>query len=513
MFGATISQTPLTTPVADRYFKNISGDAVGGDVSFVATLRALVAPRMSKEDRLHFRYCRAAYTATELETARPRTVIRSVYMADDAKGDLRVCSVDGQEDGNELLFNLIREHFEEVYPEYTRLGKVHDFYRNSFDVECFVDVEKKNTIVFIERTTIKRLHYLEVSVLAFLPWYFNPEDGVSDLEMDLLYSLKEKTKTKYEYCIAKIAEQYDFRSEVIRDILEGFETRTERIRAEQLEETIKQIDAKIDRLRSDMAQELYARNEKCIILHGLNLKIENTHEDSELMEYFMCNKTLVLQSGDDTFITFSVKDYVEYFDRDMAKTVVENYGSYVYPAGESTYHDISAYEMRRLMTELFVEESPRLRLRMCAQYKFRIGMYVEGIKRATYPWECVECMPNPHIEEYSCLGNYEVEINDCIREHDYVGAIEQCVASCKSLNFCDDPVMRSFMRYMYSDGTHNNKCIETPDGQVLTPAGAIAWLKEQDDADEAGRDEAQDAAEMPEEEREESTDEQANQDD
>lgn len=46
MFKTTISQTPFTSDVANGYFQNITGDSYMSDWSFLATLRALLAPRM-----------------------------------------------------------------------------------------------------------------------------------------------------------------------------------------------------------------------------------------------------------------------------------------------------------------------------------------------------------------------------------------------------------------------------------------------------------------------------------
>ena len=54
MFKTTISQTPFTSDVANGYFQNITGDSYMSDWSFLATLRALLAPRMGAEDRILF---------------------------------------------------------------------------------------------------------------------------------------------------------------------------------------------------------------------------------------------------------------------------------------------------------------------------------------------------------------------------------------------------------------------------------------------------------------------------
>ena len=62
-------------------------------------------------------------------------------------------------------------------------------------------------------------------------------------------------------------------------------------------------------------------------------------------------------------------------------------------------------------------------------------------------------------------------------------------ASCKSLNFGDSPVMSEFMRQMYglTDTTlTNNRCIELPNGRVVTPKEAIEYLKSQKEEEADG---------------------------
>lgn len=90
-------------------------------------------------------------------------------------------------------------------------------------------------------------------------------------------------------------------------------------------------------------------------------------------------------------------------------------------------------------------------------------------------------MGNPHINEYSCMGGYSKTINELLSRRDYIGAIEQCVASCKSLNWGDHTVMCAFMRTFFSDNSVA-RCIELPDGKVVNAKEAIKWLEEQDKA-------------------------------
>ena len=153
--------------------------------------------------------------------------------------------------------------------------------------------------------------------------------------------------------------------------------------------------------------------------------------------------------------------------------------------------------MKKLMYAIFIDQV--LKLRFCCAYTIRLGERVTGMRGYDYNESCDTYIPNPHIDRYSCLGNYERTMNERLMENDAIGAIEQCISSCKSLNFSDSTVMEVFMDRMCGrDGYKHNKCIELPDGSVVDMKGAIEWMKEQERA-------AQEA-EVPEEVLEETTD-------
>lgn len=66
MFKANIQQTPFTTKAADACFQNIVGEPFGYDYSFLATLRALLAPRMKEDDSLCLRFGSSNYNAQDI---------------------------------------------------------------------------------------------------------------------------------------------------------------------------------------------------------------------------------------------------------------------------------------------------------------------------------------------------------------------------------------------------------------------------------------------------------------
>lgn len=484
MFKTSISSTPLTSDAANAYFQNIEGECFGNDTSFLATLRALVAPRIKEDDSIFLRFGSTDYNSTTISDVPAERAVGAIcngYSLEDVRGHIIVHSFKSDRESNLANLRLIESKFTSCYEGYHRLDKVKAFYHKSFAVDCYINPERKNVIVFVDNLDTKKLHYLQVSILAFLPWYFDPTVGVSEAEMELLYSLRETSAEKYLGCIARIAENYDFKSARIRQLLTGFETRYEKIECERVRNEIETIDKNIRQLNEQIGTLYGRRSDTCTKLLGLERKIAEGGEDSEIMEYFLCNSKLYLENVTDRDMYFAVKEYLSYFDREMAERAINNMRSFVYPYGERSHNGITRDGMKKLMTEIFVNEEPALRIKFCAAYRFDLNGNVSTQGRHRYDsCEFAEYMPNPHIDRYNCMGGYERAINQLLERRDYIGALEQCVASCKSLNWGDSPVMGEFMNTMWGNDGYNNRCIELPDGRVVRPDEAIKWIETQE---------------------------------
>ena len=485
MFRSSVDQTPFTTDAANAYFTNITGDSFGRDRSFLATLRALLAPRMQEGDSINLIFGSSNLTSNQVGSNSTRAIVASIcsgyYL--DAPGQIVVHSFNSDQASNMACFKVIESDFTSIYEGYHRLDKVKVFYRKSFAVDCYINPNLKSVIVFVDGMNYRRMHYLQVSILGMFPWYFDQEKGITEDEIALAYSLRESSPDQYNECLAKMAERYDFRSARIRQLLSGFETRYERLECGNVRDEIARIDFDIERHNRQIGEYLERRNEKCIRLMGLEAKIaSNIDGDSEIMEYFIRNPNLVLEDVTDSYMYFCTKGYLEYFDPDMAEAVIKNKRSCAYGYGYCT-REQNIDKAQRLMSEIFLEDAPRLRIRFCAAYKFNLNGNVDAIPNHDFGYEFTGYMPNTHINEFHCMGGYSKTINGLLQRHDYIGALEQCVASCKSLNWGDSVVLERFMRIFWAENSAP-RCIELPDGKVVNAKEAIQWLEEQDKAAE-----------------------------
>ncbi len=482
MFRSSVQSTAFTSPGAEEYFSSrIYGMNYNGDVSFLSTLRALLGPRTKEGDTvcLQFNQVNGARVETASIGDVPRHIAPPGGLYDDANTITisNVSTVFMNDDNRDKVMDKIKKAFKNIegYAEYPEIAT---FYQKAFNVLCFINPIIHNVIVYVENLDLRKLHYLQVSTLALFQWYFNKEQSITEDEMALIKSLRETNETEYLNCLNKLASAYDFRSACIRKLLTGFESQHDRLRLEELYAQLVNYDSRIQEYMNRISNQLREKENTRVNIMGLEKKLADpSSENSELMEYFIANKKLILDRVEDSTVFFTVKDYITYFDKEAAEQVINNPRSPFYNRSSAR---VSDDKIKKLLTEIFLTDKPRLRIKTCAAYSVNVaGRDVHGRSRYSYSSECSDCIPNMHIEHHSCIGDYAQIFAELLTEGNYVGIIEQCIASCKSLNFYDGTVIMEFAYSLITGADYNNKCIELPDGTVVKPADAVRWLDEQ----------------------------------
>lgn len=486
MFRQTVRDTALTTDIANAYFQEIiTGGEYYSDYSFVSTLRALIAPRMEQGEKLHLSFHTTSYDAdAATSNSRSQFIKRHLcrYFGTGDTGRIYIHSMSGADDDNQVCMQTVQSYFSRVFPGWQRLPRVTDLFRTQFNTLCFINPEIKSVIVFVDNLNTSKLHYLQCAILGFFPWYFNPERGITQDEMNLINSLRGKDVDVYQECIRKLAEQYDFRTSRIRQLLSNFETRLECMQRDTKRREIESLEQNIQSLLRNIDDKMRLKNQYLTTLLGLETKIASQNGESEIMDYFICNKKLDLQYVDDSDIEFVARDYISYFDEDVARKVIDNRRSYVY--NKSSYADyFSPEDMKKLMYAIFIDQT--IKIRVCAAYRFELGVSVHAIQHYNFNKEYDGYMPNPHIQRYSCMGNYSSRINNAMQQNDYITAFEQSIASAKSINFSDSIVMESFMSDIYGVNfteaqREKSRWFELPNGIMANTKEAIDWVLSQE---------------------------------
>lgn len=486
MFRAVIAHSPFYDGVADECFPNIIGESYNSDVSFLTTLRAVLAPRIPEDTRVIFSKSSSLYSPSQVEglsngdiASNTIDVINNYNMSSPAHC-LHVHMFSSiSSEVNEKCANALYE-CGKSYLEgegWIRVDKVTAMFKQrKFMVACFINPQRHFSVVFVEGGDLRKYHMIQSGISVYMPWLFEGGNKLTQEElalMNILYNSEDADA--YQQTINKMSKKYDFRGVKIRSMLNGFESKVDQVRKDSLSREIDRIETNIRNLNSQIAENIANKYKKSIELLGLETKISQNKDRSEIMDYFMSSESLVPESLYGNSLTFCVKDYLMYYDEDLVERMIENKGSSLYT---SQRNSIATEDMVMLMREVFLEQS--IRLRICAAYKLTLGGSVSAVEHFNFGSnnEFDGYMPNPHIQYFGCLGANNDKLNRFMSDNNYVGAIEQCISSCRSLNFADGAVISQFFDTLYSD----TECFELPDGSVVTTTRAIEWIKKSKEA-------------------------------
>ena len=493
MFNKTISGLTLTKQVADGLFQNIRGQDFRGDTSFLATLRALMYKRVPKEESIWLHVSASHYGKKEIDGATPgdcvRAFLRNTDIIYEYPGVLHIHTFDGNEDGNTASFAAIDNGGLNVVlgDTFTALPDVSKFLEQNGKIRArvFISEERKSVLIFVEKLDIKKWHLLQSLIPRYMPWYVR-ENPLTDEEVALLRSLTKRYAPDYTELIEQFAKKFDFRTQAVRNMLSGFEKAFEKAKLQDVQSQLAMDRDHIDQLERQF-RDIYVRIADLTTQElGLIAKIrgdDNTGEDTEFMEYMLCNKSINLVRVSGGEIEFVVTTTISSFDPEMFESTIEKVGRSFfyrhYQTGERYQNEEMTDErIKRLMTAIFRDET--LKLRVCAAYRldFSDGSY-HGLSNYRFsPEILMEYTPNQHIQYYGCLGNNAPYIRRAMLDRDYVAAVSNCCSSATNINLSEANTGTFFMQQICANDV--GKIIQMPDGSTVTPLDAVKWLEAQD---------------------------------
>lgn len=483
MFSQYIRSTPLTGSFQDSYYKNILVNNMinssRSDNTLLSTARAIIHPRLDGDYYIEAKSIRTRNTVNDMWEDLQRET--------SANNALFFLQLRGFSDKIEEIKSCFDGNFVLDFKGFREISNVGPFFKNQFWARCFVNDETRTSIVVTTELSITGFHYIQCGIPAFLPWFFDPKDGLSEIELRLIKSLavndRNGGETEYLNCLRQMVPDIDFRVQAIKESLRDVEMVMEKERESVLTDKIERVTGDIRSTKEYLATLIIDKEQFENELFGIRMKMDNT-ATGELMDLFLRDKKLVFERINGRELTFGVKAYVEYYNEDSLIKALDNPHSYIY-IPESTYSDADRYariippdDMRKLMTAVFIDRE--IKLRFCAKYKLCICSNLEALSGQDFSDTIYDnYMPNPHVNRYACLGSHENEIYRCLENRNLIGAIQQCVASCKNINFNDPTVCAEFMREIYgmSDHYQANNCFELPDGSLVSAKEAIEYLK------------------------------------
>ena len=474
MFAEIIQGNSFLSDRAENIWGGqINGDAYGNDRSFLALLRALLPKRIKDDEvvRYHITNADANYVNA---AASDDSFLRELRF-NNRNHTLLIRFLSGSEADRERAMKRIDERAHLFCAH--ELQDVKLFLRKAMDVRIYVNAEKKQTYIIVNGINIRKFHLLGALIPRYIPWFF-ADQPLNDLEKNLLSSMKDKESAKFKELIEVMWNSIDAGSFFINKCLRDFDKRSRRAELTRSIDEANMYRRDIDdirRRRSELLRSLDAIN---VRIAGLEAMIKSGDSSSELVEYFCHNKHLVLMSSYDNEIRFVVNTYMDMVDSDMYESIMSNRHSFINNMSIDEGEFVHADKRKKFLDALFSSE-PVLKLRTCAMYEINTRGDVTSFRNACYPPESDNYIPNPHLDYHNCLGDHERMIEAKLEAGDMIGAIEQCIASAKSMNINEStatsgPFLRSLMECC------TIKCIELPDKTCVTPAQALAWLEAQE---------------------------------
>lgn len=465
MFSEAVYQTVFTDAPAGMF--KIDGARVEDD-TLMSVLRAVLPPRMG-DDTLTVRYDKTDYRPSESNNG--ETDASRITECIDYTQPNHLC-VFSHNRGNGKYVQNLADGFVSQNEGWTYIKRVTEFFKGNFNVLCFVNESIKSTVLMIELNNIPRIHLVTCALFTMFPWYFKKEDGASEEEIALMQSLRKGTISDFQDALAVFEDRYDFYSPRL-SALEGIETSWIKAEIQQRRRSIDESDERIRSFMASISDMLKEKENHQIRMHGLEWELDHRSE-SELKEYFLMAKDRVrFATSTDNEFTFYVTSEMTYWDDDFAQTLIDNDRSLIH----KHYGIIDPDDFVKLFKAIFIDRN--MKLRMCAAYKVNTNRYrVFGVSGFDYGRTAKTYLPNPHIQQYSCLGDYEQALVQMMETHNYIGVIEQCVVSAQSLNLTDTTVLERFCEYL---NRNTNKYVVMPDGSFATVKEACEYLNKEDE--------------------------------
>ena len=480
MFNKNLGGLTLATGAADACFPNTSGSSFCGDTSFLATIRALLLKR-NRSATVRFRITNSRHRAHDIQMASHQAVFGAILNTREDETILLHDLIGSEEDAQAVMdkFDDERQGFVRSHNNFCEMKDLREFVSRVMNARFYINENRHMTIILVSHLDLRKYHYLQSILPRYMPWVF-ADNPVDDEERSLLHALTEKYAPTFERMLDVFTHKIDFRAMAVQTVLGGFEKRAKQGRVNSLHDTLERINSMIADNVNSYTRLITDLESTSLQLAGLEAQMREDKQESELIEYFTCNRQLTPLDTYGTSFSFIVNTYLESFDPDMYQVMAGKPTSHLF-RGYDVGGDFADEAIRKKFLDAIFSDEPLLRIKVCAFYQINTVGSVESSSNYRYPSECMDRIPNPHLQYHNCLGNHRRYIQECLREGNLIGAVEQCVSSAKSINIGEGVTVTRFLGALFRS---NNRIIELPNGESVNPRAALAWLLEQENTKE-----------------------------
>lgn len=362
--------------------------------------------------------------------------------------------------------------------EFKEKTSVSAFVKDKTGSECMILYhEKVNKVaIFVSSNDIRLYHLLLSFVSLYYPALFK-DKPLSEEDYNVIKSLSKTDRKNFYDSIKKLVAPYavDFRRLQMENFLK------------QMHE-VKVLSAKnaVDNHRSvvDQAEERFARairelNNLIVVYEGMKATQSYDKAEEDLVEYLATNGNIHGLNIQNNRIYFSVSTLLNNYNIDAWEVFSKRGG--IYNGEYNTRITSDAFkkeENRKILFDSIFSDDPLLMVRMAGNYQLDIQdnrVYTSD----RYDYTDIDpvfqnCLPNPHLKLFSCLGGYKDRVMRALMDRNYIGAIELCIASAGSVNL--DETTQTFRPFLGWILNSTDKILVTKDGKEMTPEEALIWL-------------------------------------
>lgn len=362
---------------------------------------------------------------------------------------------------------------------------VNDKFPNS-NTTVLYSTENNYAVIFTKHGAADIYHL----VLSFLPVYY-PNIYTSPLtkedpEVPVLTSLSKMSSAQFRQEMSKALSKYkqEFLYVQVSDMISQIH-----------EKKISEARNNVYSARSDME---YYLNEYCsrvelykkarIELEGTLIAEQTSDQEQDLIDYLCGCREIRNVRINDSEITFTVATTLKQFDLDTWESFVRRGTIFDGNYGRSFPNVFTTQNRKLLFNSIFSEDS-LFEVKMCGVY--RINLHSNRLRTWSgfnYEQEdpiYKDYVPNPHLQQYSCLGDFSSRVVTAMAEGDLIRAFELCVHSAGSVNLDEtDQNFRPLLGWILSN---NNKILRRYDGVDMSPSEALIWLTDKEKENETAQ--------------------------
>ena len=349
---------------------------------------------------------------------------------------------------------------------------------NGSHVDVLYNTERNAALVFTNNDDLGLYHL----ILSFLPMYY---PGIyttpvkeNDPEVPVLCSLSYGTSTLFKKRMSEALSEYRhiFCKAQVAKLLEC----CHQAKIQDAIDRVNRAKSSLECARNEYRKAYKTFNEAMVLREG-TLAMESAPEwENDLISYLGSNDKIHDLEINDFRISFTVATTIQQFDLDAWNTYVQRGSVFMSERDEppGVPEIFRKVENRKLFFDSIFSESPKFEVKTAGYYELDVRNMSfntrSHIDYASINHIYKDYLPNPHLQQYACLGQYESRVIDVLEEGDIITAFELCVYSAGSLNMDEvQQNVRPFMRWIMGS---DSKILRRFDGVEMTPKEALLWL-------------------------------------